>query len=58
MLMLATDAMEWLAASGLGPVRSAADIYSASAKLRLGIDTCRGGCDAEPWVQSITLSES
>jgi hypothetical protein len=58
MLMLAVDAMEWLAASGLGPVRGAADIHSAGAKLRLGIGTCRGGRDAEPWVQSITLSES
>jgi hypothetical protein len=58
MLMLATGAMEWLTASGLGPVRSAADIRSASAKLRLRIGTCRGGRDADPWVQSIKLSES
>jgi hypothetical protein len=58
MLMLASDAMNWLAARGLGPVRSASEIRSVAAKLRLGVGTCRGGRDAKPWVKSITLSEN
>jgi hypothetical protein len=58
MLMLATDATDWLVARGLGPVRSASEIHAQAANLRLRIGTCRRGRDAEPWVKSITLSES
>ena len=57
-LMRATAAMEWLTACGAAPVRTPSEIRATAAKLRLRLGTCRGGLDAEPWVQSISLSET
>jgi hypothetical protein len=58
MLMRAPAAMEWLTSCGAAPVRTTTEICATAAKLRLRLGTCRGGRDAERWVQSISLSES
>ncbi len=38
--------------------RTFSEIRATAAKLRLRLGTCRGGGDAEPWVQSLSLSEA
>jgi hypothetical protein len=58
MLLRATNAEQWLREGGFTLARTTSEIRATTAKLRLGLGTCRGGDGAEPWVQSISLSES
>jgi hypothetical protein len=56
MFLRATDAARWLTDRGFPSTQTASEIRSTPAKLRLGLGTCRGGRDAQPWVVSISLS--
>jgi hypothetical protein len=58
MLLRATGAEQWLTERGFASTRVSSEIRATTAKLRLRLGTCRGGHDAEPWVQSISLSET
>jgi hypothetical protein len=58
MLLRAAEAVRWLTERGIASTATASEIRATTAKLRLGLGTCRGGRDAEPWVQSISLSEA
>ncbi len=57
MLLRVTGAQHWLTECGFAPTRASSEIRATTAKLRLRLGTSRGGRDAEPWVQSISLSE-
>ncbi len=57
MLLRATTAEQWLTGCGFASTRTSTEIRASTAKLRLQLGTCRGGYDAEPWVQAISLSE-
>jgi hypothetical protein len=56
--MRATEACDWLSGLGWSPVRLRSEIRVPAAKLRLSIEHCRGGKDAEPWVSAVTISEA
>ncbi len=55
MFLRAAAAEQWLSECGFLSTRTSSEIRATGARLRLHLGRCRGGRDAEPWVQSISL---